>query len=157
MGITSVFWTLCFPVSSSFEKWKYGAFPPFFPSSLPPSLQEDWKTVPLSPAAVEVMRHALYSWRLSKKLFTSQYLHNRPHFRLRAFAKQSLPLQILMLPSPLCYKSNVFVYAPTAPTRICGTAYKMYLTKVLLKMGQGPYVLIIPSSVPPCICLKAKV
>lgn len=44
-----------------------------------PSLQEDWQIVPFIYCCCGVMRHALYFWRLSKKLFTSQYIQNRSH------------------------------------------------------------------------------
>lgn len=63
------------------------------------------------------------------------------------FAKQSLSLHILMSPHyhPHCVVSRtVFVYVPhcTYPESVA-QHIKMYLTKVLLKMGQGPYVFII--------------
>lgn len=46
-----------------------------------PSLQEDWQIVAFIHCCCGVVRHALYSWRLSNKLFTSQYIHKVDHIR----------------------------------------------------------------------------
>lgn len=91
-----------------------------------------------------VMRHALYSRRLSKKLSLLS-ISRKDHTRDLNFAKQSLSLQLLMLtPTHNVISQNwCLLFSPLLPPQICGTAYKMYLNNVLLKMGQGPYVFMI--------------
>ena len=60
-----------------------------------PSLQEDWQIVPFIYCCCGVMRHALYFWRLSKKLFTSQYIQNRSHLGHKSILGKFKKIEII--------------------------------------------------------------
>lgn len=71
------------------------------------SLQEDWQIVPFIYCCCGVMRYALYSWRLSKKLFTSQYIQNRSHLGLMKICQAIFVfIDIDIYPTVQCYKSS---------------------------------------------------
>lgn len=106
-----------------------------------PSLQEDWQIIPLIYCCCGVMRHALYFWRLSKKLFTSQYIQNRSHLGLKKICQAIFVFIDINVDPTVQWVKLVFI---TPPPKISVAQHiKMYLNNVLLKMGQGPYVFII--------------
>lgn len=72
-----------------------------------PSLQEDWQIVPFIYCCCGVTRYALYSWRLSKKLFTSQYIQNRSHLGLKKICQAIFVfIDINVDPTVQCYMSS---------------------------------------------------
>lgn len=153
MGITYVFLSVLFHSLIFLLKMKIRCLP---------SLQEDWQKVPFIDCCCGVMRYALYSWRLSKKLFTSQYIQNRSHVGLKKNC-QAVFVFIDINVDPPCPQFNVIrisqtdVYLPTHFPNFVAQYIKMYLSNVLLKMGQGPYVFIIYNNVPSGVCLKLKI
>lgn len=126
----------CFSVSSSFEKNEN-----MVPSLLPRRLANS----SFCSCCCGVIRHALYSRRLSKKLSLLS-IFRKDHIRDLNFAKQSFVIAVINVDPPTqCHKSKLmFVILPhCSHPRSVAQHIKMYLNNVLLKMGQGPYVFII--------------
>lgn len=109
-----------------------------------PSLQEDWQIVPFIYCCCGVMRYALYSWRLSKKLFTSQYIRDRSHLGLMKICQAVFVFIDINVDPHSSMLSVKLMYVYSSPLKKSVAQHiKMYLSNVLLKMGQGPYVFII--------------